>query len=278
MTVTKRMNRTGRLIAVMAVAASAVGVAGLVGNGVASGEDDGDELPDVCRNRPRRPVEIATAKLIIEFNSTDDDIGVHGAFDDHGWSELCVFAPNGRPIAVFDPQGQLNDLTMAGVFFESREPPAEEFSMEDLAAAFPEGEYKVRARSFDGRTLVGSATFTHDVPAPPVITAPELADDPTQPGSPVARDGLVVDWEPVTETIDGAPVTTTGYEVIVTKEDHDDPHGFSRPVYDVHVPAALDSLSVPAEFFEPDTVYELEVLALEESGNQTITVGFFVTD
>jgi hypothetical protein len=46
----------------------------------------------------------------------------------------------------------------------------------------------------------------------------------------------------------------------------------------VHVPAALDALSVPAEFFEPETVYELEVLALEESGNQTITVGFFVTD
>ncbi len=32
------------------------------------------------------------------------------------------------------------------------------------------------------------------------------------------------------------------------------------------------------EFLEPDTVYELEVLALEESGNQTITVGFFMTD
>jgi HEPN/RES N-terminal domain 1 len=98
------------------------------------------------------------------------------------------------------------------------------------------------------------------------------------PGTPVARDGLVVEWEPVTETIDRALVTTTGYEVIVTKEDHDDPHGFSRPVYDVHVPAALDSLSVPAEFLEPDTVYELEVLALERSGNQTISVGFFITD
>jgi hypothetical protein len=31
------------------------------------------------------------------------------------------------------------------------------------------------------------------------------------------------------------------------------------------------------EFLEPNTVYELEVLALETSGNQTITVGFFKT-
>src|SRR5688572_10053997 len=141
---------------------------------------------------------------------------------------------------------------MAGVFFESREPPATEFSMEDLAAAFPEGKYEVRGMSFDRRVLVGSATFTHDVPAPPTITAPELAEDPERPGTPVARDGLVVDWEPVTTTVAATPVTITGYEVIVTKEHHDDPHGFSRPVYDVHVPATVNALSVPMEFLEPD--------------------------
>jgi hypothetical protein len=223
-------------------------------------------------------VEIATAKLIIENNATDDDLGVHGAFDDQGWSELCVFDPGGRPIAVFDPRNQLNDLTMAGVFFESREPPVSEFSMEDLAAAFPEGNYTLRGRSFDGKVLVGSAKFTHDVPAPPTITAPDLAEDPEQPGAPVPRENLVIDWEPVTETIAGDPVSITGYEVIVTKEDHEDPHGYSRPVYDVHVPAALDALSVPREFLQPETVYEVEVLALEESGNQTISVGFVVTD
>ncbi len=34
---------------------------------------------------------------------------------------------------------------------------------------------------------------------------------------------------------------------------------------------------MPAGFFEPDTVYELEVLVLEESGDQTIGLGFFRT-
>ena len=79
-------------------------------------------------------------------------------------------------------------------------------------------------------------------------------------------------------TVDGEPVKITGYEVIVTKEVPDDPHGFSRPTYDVHVPARVNALSVPAEFLEPHTVYELEVLALEQSGNQTISVGFFKTN
>ena len=45
----------------------------------------------------------------------------------------------------------------------------------------------------------------------------------------------------------------------------------------MHVPPTLNSLRVPVEFLEADTVYELEVLALEVSGNQTISVGFFKT-
>jgi hypothetical protein len=225
-----------------------------------------------------RRTEIATAKLIVEYNATDRDIGVHGAFDDHGWKRLCVFDPNDRPVLHVGPRGQLLDLTMAGIFFESREPPASEFSFADLRAAFPEGRYRVRGRSFDGTILVGSATFTHDVPAAPVITAPELAEEPEATRkNPVPLEGLVIDWDQVTETVDGGPVDITGYEVIVTKENHNDPHGFSRPIYDVHVPAAVDRLPVPKAFLQRNTVYELEVLALEASGNQTISVGFFRT-
>ena len=43
------------------------------------------------------------------------------------------------------------------------------------------------------------------------------------------------------------------------------------------MPPTVTALSVAPEFLEPDTVYELKVLALEESGNQTISVGFFKT-
>jgi len=231
--------------------------------------DCGDET--VCLPAPRKTVTIATAKLIIEYNSTDDDIGVHGAFDDHGWSELCVYDPTGKQVLAVKPQAQLKDLTMAGIFFESREPPSAEFSFEDLKARFPEGQYSVRGISFEGKGLTGSAAFTHDVPEPPTVTAP-------LEGAVVSTTDLVIEWEDVTGTVDGDPVTITGYEVIITKVDHDDPHGFSGPVYDVHVLADRNALAVPAEFLEPGTEYELEVLALEVSGNQTITVSFFETE
>jgi hypothetical protein len=238
-----------------------------------------NDLPGPCDASGKgRRTRVATAKLIIEYNATDEDLGVHGAFDDDGWKSLCVFDPTGRPVLKVGPRGQLLDLTMAGIFFESREPPRSEFSFADLKAAFPEGRYRVRGQSFDGTTLVGAATFTHDVPAPPTITSPEIAEDPEgTDANPVSRADLVVVWDRVTETVSGDPVEITGYEVIVTKEVEDDPHGFSRPTYDVHVPATVRRLPVPMKFLEADTVYELEVLALEESGNQTISVGFFKT-
>jgi hypothetical protein len=232
-----------------------------------------------CAPAQGEAVDIATAKLYVEYNATDDDIGVHGAFDDHGYSELCVYGPDGTLVLALKPQAQLKDLTMAGIFFESREPPSAEFSFADLKANFPEGQYQVRGTNFDGSGLTGAATFSHNVPAPPVITYPALAEDEEETGdAAVSVTDLAIEWEDVTETVDGAPVAISGYEVIITKVEHDDPHGYSRPIYDVHVPADRNSLAVPPEFLEPDTVYELEVLALEESGNQTITVGFFMTE
>ena len=41
--------------------------------------------------------------------------------------------------------------------------------------------------------------------------------------------GLVVRWAPVTETIDGAQLTVTAYQVVVTQVEHEDPNGHSRP-------------------------------------------------
>jgi len=236
---------------------------------LAQRDDSADQI--ACMLPRGKKATIATAKLLIEYNSTDEDIGVHGAFDDHGWSELCVYDPNGQQVLAVKPQGQLKDLTMAGIFFESREPPSAEFSFEDLKAKFPESQYQVRGISFDGKGLTGSATFTHDVPAPPTVTSP-------LEGAVVSTAGLVVEWEDVTETVDGDPVTVTGYEVIVTKVDHEDPHGFSAPIFDVHVPPDRNALAISVEFLEPGTEYELEVLALEVSGNQTITVSLFETE
>lgn len=229
-------------------------------------DDDGDP----CRRRGGPTVLLPTTKLFIEHNSTAEDTGVHGAFDSIDWQVLCVYDPQGRKVLEVEPKRQLRTLSISGIFFESREPPNEEVSIEQILAMFPEGQYAVRGRALDGRRLRGAATFTHDIPAAPVITYP-------QEGGVVSPAGFVVMWNHVTTTLDGDPLNRTGYEVIITKNVPDDPNEFSRPTYDVHVPPSETSLTVPSEFLEPGTSYEIEVLVLEVSGNQTITSFFFRT-
>lgn len=238
----------------------------IAGNSEGQGRDDDDG----CSARGGPAVRLPATKLFIEHNSTAGDTGVHGAFDGIDWQKLCVFDPNGRLVLEVEPKRQLGKLSLSGIFFESREPPNDEVPIEDILARFPEGLYSVRGRALDGRRLTGAATFTHDIPAAPVIVFP-------QEGGMVSSLGFTVMWNHVTTTLDGEALKRTGYEVIVTKDVPDDPNGFSRPTFDVHVPPSETSLTVPSEFLEPGTRYELEVLVLEVSGNQTITNLFFQT-
>ena len=59
------------------------------------------------------------------------------------------------------------------------EPPADEYPISELEKDFPEGEYRISGTGADGTARVGSALFTHDIPAAPVIEAP-LAEEGTR--------------------------------------------------------------------------------------------------
>lgn len=230
-------------------------------------QDDGD---DPCIRSGGPAVQLPATKFLIEHNATDEDTGVQGLFDGVDWTKLCVYDPNEQLILEVVPNARLRDQSISGIFFESAEPPNTEVPIEEFLGRFPEGQYSVRGLAKDGRRLTGAATFTHTIPAGPEITHP-------QDGDSVTASGLVVMWNHVTKTINDEPFTRTGYQVIVTKDVRDDPHGFSRPTFDVHVLPSVTSLTIPDEFLEPNTNYELEVLVLEVRGNQTISSLFFRT-
>jgi hypothetical protein len=82
----------------------------------------------------------------------------------------------------------------------------------------------------------------------------------------------VIAWEPVASTIFGSmDVEIVGYQVIV---DHDD----SGRTFQVDLPGDVTEVTVPVEFLEEEAEYSFEILAIEASGNQTITESCFVTD
>ena len=220
------------------------------------------------------------ANLFVEDNAGDGDIGVHGYFDDHGWSELCVFDPAGTLILQVLPTGTMGDLGIAGVFFESREPEYAEWDYAALKVAWPEGKYALRAAGSDGELLTGAAWFTTVLPSIPQIISPATVPESDQGGLPlVPVADLRVEWQPVTTSQDGRPVTIRAYQVWVNKENHVDDHGFSRPNFDIHVGPGITAVTVPALFFDPASIYEVEVVAIEESGNQTIGgASYFATE
>ena len=213
------------------------------------------------------PIELDAAEVFIEWNSTDTDFGIQFFWDGEPWRRMTVRTEKRRPVLSVRLTGNVRVQGLTEGFFESAEPPAEELSMEDFFARFPEGTYSFVGKSNEGKArLVGEAEFTHILPAPPENLFPAEGDL-------VSHTGFTASFDPVTEDFEGNPLDIELYELIVEKED-DEP---ILQVFQVTLPPGQTSVLVPGEFLESDTEYKLEIIAQEESGNRTITeeAGFF---
>ena len=194
------------------------------------------------------------ARIFIEFNDTDQDVGVHAFLDGEGWDELQIMNPDGEMIFTVTGEGSVGEIGITELFFEGEEPSLAELPLEEFFDLFPEGEYQFVGRAVEGDELVGTATFTHAIPAgPSVVSPPE--------GGLVDPSNAVIDWDPVT---DPPGIEIVGYQVIVGS-------------FSADLPASRTSVTVPPQFLEPGTSYGFEVLAIEVGGNQTITGGSFET-
>jgi hypothetical protein len=228
-----------------------------------------EPVPDPGEMPPR----LTQAKLLIEHNSTDEDTGFQGFADGDPWNELTISGPGNVDIVRVTPAGGLFNFGLTELFFETDEPENAEVPIEEVLARLPEGTYTFRGVMVEGggeSTL--TATFTHDIPAGPVLTSPPDGAEDVDPSN------TVVSWQPVTTDIDGEPINVVGYQVIV-EEDAEPlfPQGFAQPVFSVHLPATATTVTVPAEFMQSGRDYEYEVLAIEESGNQTLASAAFAT-
>ena len=129
----------------------------------------------------------------------------------------------------------------------------------------------MRSRGGRSRGKGSKATFTHVIPAGPVIVSPQEGDE-------VDPANLVISWETVTNKLEGSgagELVIVAYQVIVERADNDE-LGAAPRIFDIKLPAssaAVQSVTIPPEFLKPDTEYEFEVLAIEAGGNQTITEG-----
>jgi hypothetical protein len=210
--------------------------------------------------QPSPPTPFATNQIRFEKNASGNDLGIQVFLDAEPWRRVEIFGPDGRRIFEVEGRGSLRRLGLTELFFESNEPSLDEVPLEDLLALFPAGTYTFVGRTVDGERLTGTATLTHDIPDGPVITAPAA-------GAVVDRNNAVISWRAVTTP---AGIEIAGYQVIVLG-------GEPSREFNVRVLATTTSVTVSREFLEPGTEYTFEVLAIEASGNQTITEGAFRT-
>lgn len=206
-------------------------------------------------------IPLGAAKIIIEFNSTAQDVGVQVFLDGEPWKSMEIVDPDGRKVYSVKGKGSVRKLGSTELFFESEEPSLIDLPLPEFLALFPEGIYEFSGKSAEGGDeLVGSATFTHNIPDGPVIVSP-LA------GAIVDLNNTVIDWDPV---LTPAGIQIVQYQVIVEG-------GTPQRVFSVFVLGTTTSVKVPPEFLEANTAYIFEVLAIEVGGNQTITEGSFST-
>jgi hypothetical protein len=242
-------------------------------DGDADGDGDGDGDADLsCDDPPGSDAyPFDYAKLLIEHNAADEDTGFQGALDGTAWNDVIVCGPDGAILEI-SAQGTMREVGLTELFYETQEPPNDLVPIPDWLAHLPEGEYDFYGQSVDGEPLAGTASFTHDIPKGPVITAPA-------PDEVVSADeDLLISWEHVTETIDEESVDVTHYQLIVELDVEPDHHGFGTSELSVHAPASVTSMRVPHEFLAPGQPYAFEILAIEASGNQTIAAQSFSTE
>lgn len=219
-------------------------------------------------------VELSDASIIIEVNSTDGDAGFQVFFDGEGWKNAHVFDPEGRRILRVSATGGVRDIGGGTeLFMESSEPEYDDLDeMQELIELLPEGEYYFLVRTTDNNWATGYAELTHDIPAGPEIVYPPAPENEDDCSTGVMADAAYIEWFPVETDIFGEDgIEIEAYQVIVESEDGD-------LEFSATVPAETTIMNLPAEVLAEGTEFTFEVLAIEESGNQTITEGCFETD
>ncbi len=203
-------------------------------------------------------VKFKAADLKVEVNATDGDAGLQVFLDHEPWRSISISRPDGQKILDVTTQGVLKDYGLTELFSESSEPPFEEFPLAEFKKLFPEGKYTFVGETIDGVRMRSRVPLTHDFPAGPRIRSP-------RDGSTQSPNGVFVDWDPVRD------LEIVNYQVVVVKESE------PKRVLEATLPNSVTSFRVPPEFMERGGEYKAEVLAIEESSNQTLSEVAFTT-
>ena len=211
-------------------------------------------------------VELDEAEIFFEENTTDEDLGIQFFLDGKDWKCVTILTPDWKRLVKVRVSGSAGVIGLTEFFSESAEPGYEnEAERQAFLDLFDAGEYKFFGVTVEGEILVGEATLTKDIPAPPNVTTPDKPEDP--------EEGDPTDISPIVWDAGGPDIV--GYEVVaeLVLEVEDEEIVY---VNTATLPGTATMFTASPEFVtlaEDDDVVEakIEVIAIEGSGNKAIT-------
>jgi len=201
---------------------------------------------------PGNAAKLEFSRIYIEYNSSANDLGFHVSLDGEDWKTLKIVNPAGLTIFEVTGKGPYAQLGLTELFFEGAEPTLDEVPLAELLAKFPAGRYRFLGTTVANKPIDGTGVLSHAVPAGPVVSTD-------------VEDGHVtIRWERVTSAPPGFPsarINVTRYEILVD------------PFVDIFLPGTATELTLPDAVVDALGAGEhpIEVLAIDASGNQTIT-------
>ena len=172
----------------------------------------------------------------------------------------------------------LKEIGLAELFFEGEEPSLDEVPFARFRSLFPEGNYLFVARTTDNQELRSTDPLTAELPCPVTVVSPGEEEA-------ISLNEAVVSWQSAPGVFNSdtkkcdtrEDVEIDRYQFVVLLEDEDND---LRREFLVDLPPGVTRVPIPLEFIEEGTRFEgtgflLELLAIEDSGNKTITARGF---
>lgn len=233
-------------------------------------------------------------RLFFELNNTDKDLGLHAIIDGPAYDELEIRNPDGLVILHTMLDGSFADQGLTEFRFESAEPRFSDLPPAEFFLRFPEGIYTISGFSGGVKILESLTEVTQAMPEParPTVNGQRIGEicDSDDPGfdAPEVSAPVTVAWPKVRKSHPddeggGAgiqppiKVDIVNYEVAAEVDHMVGPEEFST-VFDIVLSPRQRSVTLPAEFIALGDEFKLEVLAREESGNQTAVESCFVVE
>ena len=217
------------------------------------------------------PFEEAT--VLLQLNDTDGDLGFHLRLDGDPWRRVTIEGPDGRRLYDVRLRGELRRQGLTEMTFESAEPTFDELDPDELFERFPEGEYRLEGRGFDGERFDSTSELSHLIPAAPanLMVSGMPAPDDCDGGAPEIAPPIVISWDPVetSHATLGEPgeVEVDSYELAVEGESVE---------YTFNVEDDITSIALAMEALPSGEEVKYQVLVREADGNESSAESCFI--